>query len=110
METIQPEAPASGREERPEVSRLLVAGLLLCPTILGLIGAMAKSDALAIASPLVGGGISGIVSGILLARRFGKTARSKILPGIVFSAVLAVVSFGSGFFGCMLGGFKTDFR
>src|SRR6476660_2946545 len=89
MQTNQPETAASSRPAPAPagVSWLIGIGLLLGPAILALIGAATKIDALAIACPLAGGVISGIIFGIMVARRFGKTVLSKLLLGLVCAVV-----------------------
>lgn len=81
--------------------------ILVVPAILAFIGAAIKLDSLAVASPLIGGGIGGIYCGQLFARRFGKTAGVKILLGLVVGCVAASTIVGIGFGGCMLGGFTV---
>jgi hypothetical protein len=87
---------------------LIFFGLLLAPAVFALLAASAKADGFAIACPLVGGGLAGIACGTMLAR--GRTHGNKILLGIVFAVLLGSLSFGLGFAGCVLGGFKMDFR
>ena len=89
---------------------LLFFGLLLAPAVLALLAAKSKVDGLAIACPLVGGGIAGIVCGTMLARQVGRTHRNMILSGVLFAFLLGSLSFCLGFAGCMIGGFKMDFR
>jgi hypothetical protein len=84
--------------------------LLLAPAVLTLLAASAKLDGLAVGCPLVGGGMAGIACGTMVARRVGRTPGSKMFLGIVFAVLLGLLSFGLGFAGCMLGGFKMDFR
>ena len=57
-----------------------------------------------------GGGLAGIMCGTMLARLVGQTSRNKIVLGVVFAVLLGLLSFGLGFGGCMLGGFKVNFR
>jgi hypothetical protein len=89
---------------------LIFFGLLLAPALLALLAASAKADGLAIACPLVGGGLAGIACGTMLARQMGRTPGNKVLLGVLFAVLLGSLSFGLGFAGCMLGGFKMDFR
>jgi hypothetical protein len=89
---------------------LIFFGLLLAPAVLALLAASAKADGLAIACLLVGGSLAGITCGTMLAKKMGRTHGNKILLGVMFAVLLGSLSFGLGFAGCMLGGFKMDFR
>lgn len=82
--------------------------VLLAPAVLTLIAAMCKQGGLAVGCPLIGGGGAGILCGIMLARRVGRTPATKVLLGFVFSAVFGVLSFSLGFVGCMVGGFNMN--
>lgn len=93
----------------PAASNLLIFfAVLLAPAVLALLGALVKSEGLAVGSPLVGGGLAGIICGIMLARRFGRSTGSRFGFGILFVALFAVVSFTLSFFGCLLGGFQMN--
>lgn len=102
-----PQAPAPIQHK---VNWLIFFAALLAPPVLTLFAAMSKSDGAAVACPLIGGGIVGIICGIMLARRVGRTQGSRVLLGFVFTAVFGFLSFALGFVGCMMGGFKMDFR
>jgi hypothetical protein len=82
--------------------------ILLAPAILALIGSLLKVDGLSVGSPLIGGAIAGIVCGILLARRVGRTTPTRIGLGFLFVALMGFLSFALGFTGCMVGGFKMN--
>jgi hypothetical protein len=75
-----------------------------------LLGAMVGLEGLAVASPMVGGGIAGLICGIMLARCVGRTTGTQIALGFLFVLLFGFVSFALGFFGCMMGGFKLDMR
>jgi hypothetical protein len=89
---------------------LVFFSLLLAPAVLTLLAASAKADGLAVACSLIGGGLAGIACGTMLARQLGRTQGNKILLGVVFAVLFGSLSFGLGFAGCMVGGFKMDFR
>ena len=93
----------------PATSNLFIFfAVLLAPAVLALLGALVKSEGLAVGSPFVGGGIAGIICGIMLARRVGRSTGSRIGLGILFVVLFAVVSFTLSFFGCLLGGFQIN--
>ena len=110
---------SAGATSTPSVSSLLPPvpvnwfvffSLLLAPGVVALLGSLAKLDGLSVASPLLGGPVAGIICGILLARRIGRTPQSRIGLGILFAALLGFLSFALGFGGCMVGGFKMNFH
>lgn len=84
--------------------------VLLTPAVLALLGSLQKIDGLAVASPLIGGPIAGIICGILLARRIGRTTSGRIGLGFLFVALMGFLSFVLGFTGCMVGGFTMNFH
>jgi hypothetical protein len=108
-EPISPNAESTS-PPLPKINWLVFFILLLAPAVLTLFAASAKADGLAVGCPLFGGGMAGIACGTILARRVGRTLGGKVLLGVVFAALLGLLSFGLGFAGCMLGGFKLDFR
>jgi hypothetical protein len=65
----EPEAP------KRRLNWLLLFLVLLAPAVLTFIGADAGVDGLAIAAPLLGGGIAGLACGVRLALPLGKTSR-----------------------------------
>ena len=84
--------------------------ILLAPAVLALLGSLLKVEALSVASPLFGGPIAGVICGILLARRIGRTTPTRIGLGFLFVVLLAFLSFALGFTGCMVGGFTINFH
>lgn len=96
-----PTQPPSGK-----FNWLLFLGVLLAPAMLSLGGAIGKIDGLAVGTPLVGGAIAGLLCGIYLARRVGRTSASRLWLGFLFVGVFACVSFMLSFFGCLLGGYQ----
>jgi hypothetical protein len=102
--STEPEAPGH------RLNWLIFFLVLLAPAALAFIGSITKVEGLAVAAPLVGGGIAGLICGIQLALRFGKTTGARVLLGCLFFALLGSLSLALGFAGCMVGGFKMDFR
>lgn len=101
-------SPPPATTSAPKLNWLLFLGVLLAPAVAALLGAMGKFEGLAVGSPLVGGGLAGIVCGVLLGRHVGRTSGARLWLGILFVAVFAVVSFMLSFFGCLLGGFQMN--
>lgn len=90
------------------INWLIFFAVLLAPAVVALLGAMVKSEELAVGSPLVGGGLAGIICGIMLGRSVGRTSAARVLLGILFVGVFGCVSFILSFFGCLLGGFQMN--
>jgi hypothetical protein len=88
---------------------LFVAALLL-PPMLTFASAMAGWKNFPVACPFVGGGLAGLVCGILLGRRVGRTPQARIVLSIVFILAFATLSFGLCFGGCLAGNYQMDMR
>ncbi|NOS70924.1 MAG: hypothetical protein HOP33_13460 [Verrucomicrobia bacterium] len=101
-------SPPPAAESSTKINWLVFFAVLLAPTVVALLGAMGKIEPLAVGSPLVGGGLAGIVCGIMLGRRVGRTSAARVLLGILFIGVFGCVSFILSFFGCLLGGFQMN--
>ena len=86
----------------------LFFAILLLPAVLALISSLLKLESLSVAAPLFGGPIAGIICGILLARRIGRTTATRIGLGFSFIALFAFLSFVLGFVGCTVGGFTIN--
>ncbi|HXI70422.1 MAG TPA: hypothetical protein VNN22_08720 [Verrucomicrobiae bacterium] len=82
--------------------------ILLAPAVLALLGSLLKVGGLSVGSPLIGGSIAGIVCGILLARRVGRTTGARVGLGFLFVALMGFLSFALAFTGCMAGGFTFN--
>jgi hypothetical protein len=102
-EQTQPDPLSPQPTSRPRVNWFLLLGFLIGPALLALIGALAKIDFIAVGSPLIGGGIGGIICGMIMGRRYGKTMLAKIVIGIGSAILFACVSLGISFVGCALG-------
>ncbi len=83
---------------------------LLTPPILTLLASLAKIEAAATGIPFLGGGIAGLICGIMLGRRIGKSTTARVLLSILFVAVLGSLTFFLSFMGCMAGGFQMNFH
>jgi hypothetical protein len=61
-----------------------------------------------VATAFIVGGLGGIASGVMLALRLGSTIGLRILLGLVFSGVLAVVCITLSCVGCLTGGYQLN--
>jgi hypothetical protein len=78
--------------------------ILLAPAVFAAIGSLTGLDDLAVASPLIGGGIAGIICGVMLLRSLAYSVETKVMLGFVMVPLFAFLSFALGFGGCMLAG------
>ena len=85
---------------------LLFLGVLLAPAMFALGGSIGKIEGLAVGSPLVGGAIAGLLCGIQLAQRVGRTSATRLGLGLLFVGLFGCVSFILSFCGCLLGGYQ----
>jgi len=103
--TIPPPIPAKAKMHW---GLFLVA--LFLPTIITVLSARLKAQDIASGAAVIGGGISGIVCGILLALRVGKTPEARVGLGIGFALVLTIACVTMNCAGCLASGYKMDFR
>lgn len=109
MEANEPTPPPFPKAAK--TNWFIFFGVLVAPAIVTLLVAGSKAtEGLAMAAPLIGGGIAGIVSGIMLAKRMNRPTGAKVAFGVLFAVLFGFFSFALGFVGCMVGGFKMDFR
>lgn len=90
---------------------MLFLAALFGPPILTMLAAlMDNRGAAAPALMLLGGGAGGLVAGIMLGCRLGRTTTAKVLLGMVLSgvAVIAVITLCG--VGCGLGNYKVSFQ
>lgn len=80
------------------------------PVLTALAASLDHRGGAAPALGFLGGAAGGLVCGILLGCRVGKTGATKALLGVLFSGLFAVAVITLSFFGCMLGNYKLDFR
>jgi hypothetical protein len=96
-----------------KINYFLIFGALLFPPLLTMLVAfLGSGHSNEQASPAIaffGGAAGGIASGIMLALRLGRTTGTRVLLGILFSAVFVVVCVMLSFFGCMIGGYQFTF-
>lgn len=107
MENIPPN-PIPPPVSRPRLNWFLFFGCLLAPALFSALGALGKSEGVAIGSVVFGSLVAGIVCGVMMGRRFGNNPGARVGLGIAFTCVFGVVSFVLGFFGCMIGGFNLN--
>lgn len=103
-------APMPPPLPRPRINWFLFLGCLLTPAVLSALGALGKSDGLAIGSVVFGSLVAGVICGVLMGRRFGSNPGARVGLGMLFTCVFGAVSFVLGFFGCMAGGFTMNFH
>jgi hypothetical protein len=86
--------------------------ILFAPVLLTIVAVqlMPKSSDTAPVVAFIFGTASGVLCGILLGRRFGKSLESRIGLGILFSLIMVVVCVGMSCFGCLASGYQLDFR
>ena len=70
----------------------------------------ASNESLSPAVALIGGGLGGIVCGIVIGTRLGKTTAARVGLSLLFSGIMVVVSIMLCFFGCTLGGYQMDLK
>src|SRR5215467_8036642 len=109
MEHLPPETSHPEPPKAAKVNWLLVFALLLGPAVLALVGALLNLDTLAVACPFGGSIISGLIFGVIMARRFGKAILARVLLGICCAAIFGCLTLALACAGCALGGgFKLD--
>jgi len=91
---------------------LVFFAVLFIPPILTVLALLlgAKQGGTAPVIAVFGGGLSGIICDTILGRRFGNTAATKIVLGLIFALVLGAACIGMGCFGCVAGGYQLDVR
>ena len=109
MESPAPETNQPGPPKSAKLNWPLVFALLLGPAVLALSGALLNLDTLAVACPFGGSIVSGLIFGVIMARRFGKAVLARVLLGICCAAIFGCLTLGLACAGCALGGgFKVD--
>jgi hypothetical protein len=83
---------------------------IFLPTIATILAVQMKSKDLAPAFAVLGGGLSGIAGGILLALRFGRTSGSRLALGLGMAVVVGLACITMNCFGCLASGYKLDFK
>ncbi|TAK94955.1 MAG: hypothetical protein EPO07_15955 [Verrucomicrobia bacterium] len=95
-----------------ETNWLVFFAVLLAPVILSCIaGALDKPNGgLSPMIALIGGGVAGIICGIMLGLRFGKTTGQKSVLIVGLAIVMVIVCIGLNCFGCLASGYQMSFR
>ena len=96
--------------KRPtKINWLFFFAVLLAPAVVTMLGAAGSRDGnggaaiMAAAGPLVGAPLAGLICGIYLAPRVGRTSAERLWLGFLCVGVCACVSFMLTFLGCQLG-------
>ena len=87
--------------------------IVLCaPVVLTIVAVQLKRTGQDLAPfiAVLGGGLSGIICGAMLGRRIGSTTGIKIALAFTFALMIIPVCVGMSCFGCLVSGFKLDFR
>lgn len=95
-----------------KINWLIFFAVLLAPALLTTLTASSIQTLNESVSPtiaLLGGSAAGIVCGVLLGLRLGKTALARTGLGILFSVVMVIVCVMLCLFGCNLGGYHMRF-
>jgi len=79
-------SPAATRSTK--FNWLIFLGVLLAPAMFALWGSLGKIEGLAVGSPLVGGGLAGLLCGIYLGRRVGRTSAARLWLGFSLSILI----------------------
>ena len=91
---------------------LLLLAMLSAPAVLTVLTVLlgAKSGDPAPVAAFFGGSAAGIVCGIMLGLRLGKTTPAKIALSLLFALVMSVVCIGMSCGGCLVSGYQLDLR
>ena len=100
----QPQSPAS------KFKWLIFLIALLAPAILTILAVSlgAKQGDTAPTISMLCGTVGGIVCGIILGCRVGKSTPIRVVLSIVFAAIMSVVCIGMSCFGCLASGFQLN--
>ncbi len=84
--------------------------VLLSPPLLTILAVrfLSKSSDAPLYLVLLGGGIAGIISGVILGRRVGKTPAARAVFAILLALVMIVVCISMSCFGCLVGGYHLN--
>ena len=84
--------------------------VLLSPPLLTIFAVrfLSKSSDASLYVVLIGGGIAGIISGVMLGQRGGKTRAARIVGSILLALVMIVVCISMSCFGCLVGGYHLN--
>jgi hypothetical protein len=109
-----PEPPAFVPLPPVKINWFIFFLVLIGPPLLTLITAYLGKDHRGQSVPpfigFFGGGAAGIACGVMLARRLGTTSSARVLLGILFAGIFAVVCIMLSVLGCGAGGYQVDFR
>jgi hypothetical protein len=96
----------------PRLNWFIFLVVALAPVFLTIITVqvVSRENEAAVVVASLGSGLSGIICGILLARRLGKTMRHKIALAIGFALLMGIACTAMSCFGCLASGFPVNFH
>jgi len=95
---------------RPKLNWLVLLAQLFIPTIATIIAVQMHWGDGAAFIALFGGIGSGLIAGIMLGLRIGRTTGTRVTWCCVFTVVIGAACIGMNCFGCLASGYKLDFR
>jgi amino acid transporter len=108
--TATPSPERAPQLARAKTNWLVFFAAMFVPPIVTIISVQTKQQDPPPIVALLGGGVSGIICGAMLGRRFGRTRELKIVLGIVFAFVMGAACVVMNSFSCLASGYKLDFR
>jgi hypothetical protein len=112
--SLQPEVATASSLAPVRIKWLIFFGVLLAPPLITMFAAfLGKGQENEQASPVIavfGGAGCGIACGIMLALRLGRTSGARVLLGLLFSVIFAVVCITLSCFGCLAVGYQLSFH
>jgi len=105
-----PPTPLPPEISRPKLNWLVLLAQVFIPTIATIIVVQFHGVDAAPFIAFFGGIGSGLVAGIMLGLRIGRTSATRFWLSCVFTVVLGTACIGMNCFGCLASGYKLDFR
>jgi len=83
---------------------------LFLPTVVVVLAVQAKAHDAPPIVALVGSGLSGLICGVLLGRRLGRTTPARVLLSLLFVLVMGAVALTMNCLGCLASGSNLNFH
>ena len=105
-----PEMPGLPPAGRPRFHGWVFAAVLVAPALLTALSVLlfAKEGDTAPSIAVLGGGLAGIISGVMLGRHFGRTQPARIILSIFFALILGVACITMSCCGCLASGYQFN--